>query len=51
MIDCYRLAHWYKQNPEIFLTIPLSMVRLHIRRTVQLWEIMAREQHERDEPD
>jgi hypothetical protein len=51
IIDCYRLANWYKQNPTVFLAMPLSEVRLHVHRTAQLWEIMARERRERDEPD
>jgi hypothetical protein len=46
IIDCYRLANWYKQHPDVFLSIPLSEVRLHIRRTAQLWQIMAREREE-----
>jgi hypothetical protein len=51
VIECYRLADHYKQNPEVFLTIPLSAVQLHIHRTVQLMQLKAREQHEQEEPD
>ena len=51
VIDCYRLANWYKQSPEVFLTIPLSTIRTHIERTAQLQGIMERERRIAEEPD
>jgi hypothetical protein len=36
ILDCYRLAKWFHVNPEIFLSIPLSEVTLHLRRAAQL---------------
>jgi hypothetical protein len=36
VLDCYRLARFYHQNPEVFLALPLSEVRMHMRRTSQL---------------
>ncbi len=36
VLNCYRLAEIYHQNPEVFLTMPLDDVRLHLARTVQL---------------
>jgi hypothetical protein len=36
ILDCYWLAEIYHQNPEVFLNMPMSDVRLHIARTVQL---------------
>jgi hypothetical protein len=49
VIDCYRLADWYKQHPDAFLNIPLSEVGLHIHRTVQLIRIKARERQDADD--
>jgi hypothetical protein len=49
VIDCYRLANWYKQNPETFLAMPLETVAMHRRRTAQLWEIMAREKRDAED--
>ena len=49
IIDCYRLAHHYKQNPDVFLIMPLSDVMLHLQRTTQLMDIMARERKERED--
>ena len=30
VLDCYRLARWYHQSPEVFLNMPLDEVRLHL---------------------
>ncbi|MHC2400226.1 hypothetical protein ACVMGC_004770 [Bradyrhizobium barranii subsp. barranii] len=35
ILDCYRLARWYHVSPEIFLSMPLSDVALHLTRTAQ----------------
>jgi hypothetical protein len=35
ILDCYRLARWYHVSPEIFLSMPLSDVALHLARTAQ----------------
>jgi hypothetical protein len=43
IIDCYRLARWYHQPPSIFLDMPLSEVRTHLLRTIELATIMKRE--------
>jgi len=43
ILDCYRLAKWYSVNPETFLSMPLSDVRRHMDRTIQLAKIMKRE--------
>jgi len=40
VLDCYRLARWYHQPPDLFLEMPLSKVRLHLVRTIQLAKIM-----------
>jgi hypothetical protein len=35
ILDCYRLARWYRVSPEVFLSMPLSDVALHLHRTAQ----------------
>lgn len=46
ILDCYRLAKWYACSPEIFLSLPLSDVHLHLYRTIQLAKMMAQEAEE-----
>lgn len=36
VLDCYRLASYYKLDPRIFLDMPISEVRLHAQRTIEL---------------
>lgn len=36
ILDCYRLAAFYHVEPQIFLNMPISQVRLHLQRTAQL---------------
>ena len=36
ILDCYWLASWYRQNPEVFLSMPIGEVRLHMERTIQV---------------
>jgi hypothetical protein len=43
ILDCYRLARWYHQSPDVFLAMPLSDVRVHLIRTLQLARIMRTE--------
>jgi hypothetical protein len=43
VLDCYWLAKWYGQNPEIFLNLRCSDVRRHMLRTSQLSERMERD--------
>ena len=38
IINCYRLADRFKQNPAIFLTMPVSEVTLHLIYTIKLTE-------------
>jgi hypothetical protein len=35
ILDCYRLARWYRVSPEVFLSMPLTEVTLHLMRTAQ----------------
>jgi hypothetical protein len=43
ILDCYRLARWYHQNPEVFLSMTVGDVRLHMQRTLQLANLLQRE--------
>ena len=43
MLDCYRLARWYHQSPNVFLDMPLSEVRQHRIWTARLADIMRTE--------
>ena len=43
ILDSYRLARFYRQNPEVFLAMPLSEVRKHLNRTIQLARILRAE--------
>jgi hypothetical protein len=36
IINCYRLAHYYHQNPDLFVEMPLSKMNVHIIYTVRL---------------
>jgi len=35
IVDCYRLARHYHVSPEVFLTMPLGEVAIHLYRTAQ----------------
>ena len=43
VIDCYRLARYYHISPTIFLDMGLSEVRTHLVRTIELADIINRE--------
>jgi len=49
VLDCYRLARWYHQSPEIFLNMPLDEVRIHLVRTLKLAAMMRRHQQADDD--
>jgi hypothetical protein len=36
ILDCYRLARWFHVSPEVFLQMPLSEVRIHMKRSADL---------------
>jgi hypothetical protein len=48
VLDAYRLARWYSQPPDYFLAMPLSEIRLHLSRTIELAKIMRREAEAED---
>ena len=35
ILDCYRLARYYHVSPDVFLSMSISEVELHLRRTAQ----------------
>jgi hypothetical protein len=50
ILNCYRLADRFKQNPAVFLGMPLSEIGWHMDYTVKLIEAQrAARQREDDE--
>jgi hypothetical protein len=49
VLDCYRLARWYHQSPDVFLSMPLSEVWLHLIRTAELRRIQRQESENNDD--
>jgi hypothetical protein len=46
ILDCYRLAKFYATSPDVFLQMPIGEVQLHLYRTIQLTNLMRREQED-----
>jgi hypothetical protein len=42
-LDAYRLAHFYGQNPEVFLAMPLDDLSRHMANTIRLRMVQRRE--------
>jgi hypothetical protein len=36
ILDCYRLASYYKVDPRLFLEMSISEVQMHMSRTAEL---------------
>jgi len=49
VIDCYRLADFYHIAPTVFLEMPMSEVRLHLERTIELAHRKRRERMSQDD--
>jgi len=49
VLDCYRLANFYKISPTTFLDMPLSEVRIHLERTIELSHQLKRERAAQDD--
>jgi hypothetical protein len=49
ILNCYKLADRYKQNPTVFLNMPLSEVSLHLVYTIKL--ALARAKRDEEEED
>jgi hypothetical protein len=43
VLDAYRLAHFYHQNPRTFLDMPLHELQRHMEQTIRLRVIQRRE--------
>jgi len=48
VLDSYRLARFYRQSPDVFLSMPLSEVRVHMERTIQLSRLLRSESADED---
>ena len=42
ILNCYRLADRFHQNPDVFLELPISRVNAHIYYTIKLIEAQAK---------
>jgi hypothetical protein len=51
ILNCYRLADRFKQDPTLFLQMPVSQIAIHINYTIKLIEAQrsAREREESDD--
>jgi hypothetical protein len=38
ILNCYRLADRFKQNPDVFIDMPISRLQTHVRYTIKLIE-------------
>ena len=43
ILDAYRLAHFYGQNPDVFLSMPLHDLAGHMANTIRLRDVQRRE--------
>lgn len=48
ILNCYRLADRFHQNPSVFLEMPISQVDQHIHWTVELIKAQRRANDEDD---
>lgn len=48
VLNCYRLADRFHQNPDVFLEMPLSRINEHIRYTIKLIEAQAKARRPRE---
>jgi hypothetical protein len=51
ILDCYRLAHYFHVDPNIFLDKPLSEVAKHLRWAIKLSHALADEARSSDDFD
>ena len=49
ILNCYRLADRYHQNPEDFLRMPLSRLNAHLYYTIELIKAQGRARRPRDD--
>ena len=51
ILNCYRLAHHYNQNPEVFTEMTLSRLGYHIYYTNRLIELREAEKQRQQDND
>jgi hypothetical protein len=51
ILNCYRLADRFHQNPEVFINLPLSRLAMHIKYTVKLIDAQNWERRRRRDED
>lgn len=49
IINCYRLADRFHQNPEVFIEMPVSRVNQHLYYTIKLIELQEKARRPRDD--
>lgn len=49
ILDCYRLADRFHQNPETFTEMPLSRLNDHIKYTIRLIEAQSKARERGDD--
>jgi hypothetical protein len=49
ILNAYRMAHFYGQNPEVFLRMPIADLRSHVANTFRLREAQRRERKRAEE--
>jgi hypothetical protein len=51
ILNCYRLADRFKQNPMVFLQLPVSEINMHIHYSIKLIEAQRDARERGREPD
>jgi hypothetical protein len=49
ILNCYRLADRFHQNPEVFLEMPMSRIDMHVEYTVKLSRLQRQAQQSDDD--
>jgi hypothetical protein len=49
ILNCYRLADRFKQNPDIFIDMPISRLQTHVRYTLKLIEAQEKARPREDD--
>jgi hypothetical protein len=51
ILNCYRLADRFHQNPEVFLSMPITSISMHVYYAVKLVELREEAQRGFDDDD
>jgi hypothetical protein len=49
VLDCYWLARWYHQCPDVFLSMPISHVQTHLKYTHRIGELRRQANADRED--